>query len=245
MRMNWHKTTLLASLAATFASPGAMAADHADGPLATLDKTADITDLFAWVSPDGKTTYLVLDIAKDAKVNDKFSNAVKYVFHTQSMPAYGAPSAMIKSRNIICTFDSGVLPKISCWVGIEDFVTGDASVTGGITSKSGKVKVFAGLRDDPFFFNLAGFQATADLVKAAAHPPAGGATLTFDKDGCPTGLGSTAQSLVAMLGSNPADGGNAVDSFATFNVLAIVMAVDTSLLTSGGPILSVWVSTNK
>ena len=69
--------------------------------------------------------------------------------------------------------------------------------------------------------------------------------LTFDKDGCPTGLGSTAQALASTLGTNPADGGAASDTFASFNVLAIVLAIDTSLLDSGGPILGVWASTNK
>ena len=46
---------------------------------------------FRNTSPDGKTTYLVLDIGKDMKATNKFSNAVKYVFHTASMPSYGAP----------------------------------------------------------------------------------------------------------------------------------------------------------
>jgi hypothetical protein len=164
MKMNWLKMTTLGLLAATFAPPGARAADHTDGPAASLDKTADIADLFAWASADGKTTYLVLDIGKDMKAGDKFSNVVKYVFHTTSMPAYGAPAAMVKSLDVICTFDNGAPQKISCWVGNQDYVTGDASPTAGINSASGKVKVFAGLRDDPFFFNLGGFQATADLV---------------------------------------------------------------------------------
>jgi hypothetical protein len=69
--------------------------------------------------------------------------------------------------------------------------------------------------------------------------------LTFDKDGCPIGLGSTAQALASTLGSNPADGGMAADTFATFNVLAIVLAIDNNLLTTGGPIMGVWASTNK
>src|SRR5258705_13998170 len=114
---------------AATASRAAGAADHRAAPAASMDKTADIADLFAWASPDGKTTYLVLDIGKDMKATNKFSNAVKYVFHTSSMPSYGAAAAMVKSVDVICTFDAA--QKISCWVGNQDYVTGDASATAG------------------------------------------------------------------------------------------------------------------
>src|SRR5207249_2547815 len=40
-------------------------------------------------------------------------------------------------------------------------------------------------------------------------------------------------------------GGPAVDTFARFNVLAIVLSVSKSVLTQGGPIVSVWGSTNR
>ena len=59
-------------------------------------------------------------------------------------------------KNVICTFDNGSPQKVSCWVGTDAY-TGDATSTSGLSSADSKVKVFTGLRDDPFFFNRAGF----------------------------------------------------------------------------------------
>src|SRR5438552_1612523 len=115
MRLTWVRT--LGFVGATVVSPLVFAADHADGPAASLDKSADIADLFSWVSGDGKTTYFVMDLGKDMQAGSKFSNAVKYVFHTTSMPAYGAAGAAVKSTDIICTFDNAATQKATCWVG--------------------------------------------------------------------------------------------------------------------------------
>jgi uncharacterized protein DUF4331 len=117
-------------------------------------------------------------------------------------------------------------------------VNGDASATSGIQSGSGKLKVFAGLRDDPFFFNLDGFKAVATAVHAAAP------VLTFDAAGCPALNTVTATALVAQLSHSPT-GGAAEDHFARNNVLAIVLSIDKTILTGGGPVLSVWGSTNR
>lgn len=231
-------------MAAVLISSGAMAADHTDGPAASADKTADIADLFTWVSADMSTTYLVMDLGKSVAAGTKFSNAVKYVFHTASMPAYGAVATAVKDLDIICTFDAAATQHASCWIGgnpTKDFVTGDASAVAGVTSDSGKVKLFTGLRDDPFFFNLTGFQNAAALVHGAAS------TLPHDADGCPTLTGTATGPTLAtdlQMSGSPGAPTAAVDAFAAFNTLSIVLAVDTTLLTEGGPVMSVWASTN-
>ena len=224
-----------ALLAASTLAPVVMAADHADGPAAKADKTTDIADLFTWVK--GTKTYLVMDLGKDMHVGDKFSNVAQYVFHTTSAATYGA--ATKKSLDVICTFN--VAQTIQCWAG-KEYVTGNASAAAGITSEDAKVKVFAGLRNDPFFFNLTGFQDAALIVHGAATGTPG---LTFDRDGCPALDGQTSALLVNTLRTRAADGGPAVDTFAPFNVLSIVLEIDTTVLTAGGPILGVWASTNK
>src|SRR5262249_30096828 len=121
---------------------------------------------------------------------------------------------------------------------VREHIAGDASKPQGIATVDGKLRVFAGLRDDPFFFNLAGFRETARIVAGAA----GG--LTFDAAGCPALDGATAAALVSQLQTAPG-GGPAVDNFAKFNVLAIVISIDKALLTRGGPIVSFWGSTNR
>lgn len=208
------------------------AADHKDGPAVTNDPTADITDLYAWMSTDKSKVTLVMDVYPNAPAGSKFSDQVLYVFHVNSSAGYGMPQTETK---IICGFDAA--QAITCWVGAGEKVTGSASAVAGLTSASGKTKVFAGLRDDPFFFNLTGFKATAADVAAAAS------SLTFDASGCPTLDAATAGTLVAQL-SHGTSGAAAANDFAAQNVQSIVVEVDTTLLTPGGKILGVWASTN-
>jgi hypothetical protein len=239
---------MVAGLIAGPIAETALAADHLDGPQASADPTADVTDVFAWMSPDTTATtgrvYLVMDVNKNASTTTKFSNSVLYALHTNSGAGFGTvpPTGGI---NIICSFD--VAQKISCWVvGSDgktiDYVNGDASATSGLMSTSGKVQVFAGLRDDPFFFYLDGFKHVA----ATVHQLAG--TLTFDAAGCPMIDAATSQAAVMLL--NGMAMGPAVDNFAksatnSGNILSIVLSVDKAMLTPGGPMLSVWGSTNK
>jgi hypothetical protein len=97
--------------------------------------------------------------------------------------------------------------------------------------------VFAGLRADPFFFNLAGFKNAVSTVEGALPLPA-------DEAGCPQIDGPTGAALRSQLMTAP-DGGPAQDFFAPLNGLAIVVSVDKALVTKGGPILSTWASTHK
>jgi len=70
-----------------------------------------------------------------------------------------------------------------------------------------------------------------------------GRVLTGESAAAITDL-EAAQALAATLRSGP-DGGTPVDAFAMFNTLSIVLGVDTTLVTTGGPIVGVWASTNK
>ena len=212
----------------------ASAADHIDGPQASADPSADITDAFAWMTPDASKVILVMDLTRNANVESRFSDSVQYVFHTTSRASFGAaPSADVP---VICQFDPQ--QRVECWAGDAAFVTGDASSLSGITSSNGKLRVFTGLRNDPFFFNLAGFRETARTVTAAAS------SLSFDAAGCPAVDAATSTALVTQLQSAPG-GGPAPDSFANFNVIAIVLEVDKSILTGNGPILSVAAATYR
>ena len=221
-------------------APAVLAADHADGPAATADPSADITDVFAWTAADGKSVNLVMDVFPSATASSKFSDAAQYVFHTASHPAFGAAAAA--SEDIVCTFDAG--QKVSCWAGSE-YVTGDAGNKAGIASAGGKLRVFAGLRDDPFFFNLDGFKdAVADVKASAASLPPPDAAGCFNL-GDPNNAGSIAHALVQDLTHTSHGASAAVDHFARLNVLALVLQVDLSIVNKGGPVVSVWGSTNR
>lgn len=225
-------------------STRARSADHLDAPATTADPAADIADVFTWM--DGTNMVLAMTVTPNAPAGTAFSNATQYVFHTSSKASFAATTGT--AEDVIATFDA--TGKISLWVGTDEYVTGDASTATGLASADGKVKVYAGLRADPFFFNLSGFKAAVAAVDSAEE--AGLVqTLGFNDAGCLLIDPATAGFLRNTLSSNPADagpngaGGPAQNDFAAFNSLAIVVSIDSSLMNKGGPISAVWGSTNK
>ena len=133
------------------------ASDHLDTPSAIGDPRADIGDLYAWTSPDGKHLNLVLDI-----VGHTFSDKLDYVFHIDSGKRFGHTGA---STAIRCRFRSGT--DVTCTAGNADVAHGDPGDTRGLTSEHGSFRVFAGPRDDPFFNNVKGTRAAYDKAHAA------------------------------------------------------------------------------
>lgn len=217
-----------------------LAADHRDSPGVMNEPAADINDVYAWMSPDASRLHLAMTVFPAATATSKFSDTVQYVFHVHSQSAFG-PGSSTETR-IICTFDAA--QTISCWVvragasSALEYVSGDALNRAGIATASGRLRVFAGLVNDPFFFNLDGFNAVAATVRSAA----GG--LARDPAGCPALDEATSTALVNQLRQAPG-GGPPQDFFAALNTLAIVVSVDKTLVNVGGPILGVWASTHR
>ena len=199
-----------------------LAADHADAPAVTADPATDIADIYAWTTADTRNINLVMTVPVAA-----FSDAVQYAFRVESAQTFSAAGVEV---DVICTFASD--QSLECWVGNEDYVSGDASSEFGLLSESGLVRVFAGERNDPFFFNASGFNETVATVVTAAPG------LTFDPAGCPTLDSATSTALQTQL----ATGG---DGFALRSVLALVLQIDRSLLTAGGDVVAVWGSTHR
>lgn len=200
----------------------AEAADHVDSPAVVADPAADLTDIFAWMSPSATEVNLILPVAAAA-----FSDAVQYVFHIESSSAYGTPGTEV---NVICQFAAN--QDVECWIGDGDYLQGDASDTGGLASATGRTLAFVGQRDDPFFFNGTGFRNTLDAVSAALP------SLTIDPAGCPVLDTATSGALISLL----ATGG---DAFALGSVQTLVLQIDKPLVAPGGDILAVWASTRR
>jgi hypothetical protein len=237
------KTWALAlGLAISVSSPLARAADHKDGPAVSMDPTTDITDIYAWMQADNARVYMIMNVSPAATTASRFSDSALYVLHVSNR-VNSADTSYGPEINIICQFDKSTPQQVECWAGRDEYVKGNATVQNGITSRTGKLRVFTGLRNDPFFFNLAGFNNVADRIKTL-YPMA---ATTKDNAGCPN-LGANAATLRTALTQNgatpPAAG---TDSFARQNILSIVVSVDRALLTSNGarPLLSIWGSTNK
>ena len=227
------KMVLATGLALAIVPRLARSADHQDSLATQTDPSSDIADLYSWI--DDTKVVFALTVYPDAPANALFSDGVQYVIHTTHTKKLGDPET---AKDILCRFTGTAPQNAQCWVGDDAYAHGDAGNTAGITSKNGKLKVFAGRRKDPFFFNLDGFKATVTTVESA-----GG--LTFDNSGCPSISTPTSNALITALKSKPG-GGAAVDHFKDLAALAIVVSVDKSLLvTDDAPILAAWASTNK
>jgi hypothetical protein len=237
--MTWKVLALLGATATVASGLAltrpALSADHRDAPKTKAEPSADINDVFTWM--DGSNFVMAMTVFPFADKTAKFSDSTQYIFHTTSGGAFGEDKS---TADVICTFDAAQVA--SCWVGADDYVTGDANKEAGLVSASGKTKVFAGLRADPFFFNLSGFvDAVAAVDKAKP-------SLTEFTAGCPTLDSATATALQGALKEVPTSTNSArtnPDDFAAASGLALVVSVDKSLVTKGGSTVSVWASTNR
>lgn len=211
-------------------------ADHTDSPSLT-DPLTDIADYYGWMDEGAENLNLVTTVAPLGGAT-AFGSATQYVWHVSSRADFAATDETL--TQVLCQFYDA--DAIECWVlaadgSVVDYVEGDPSDEAGLQSESGDVTVFAGSRNDPFYFNLDGFFETRDAVVAAAGD------LTFDADGCPDVDDATSGTLVNLLQTD-ADGEAATDDLAGSNVLALVVQLDKTLVNGGGDLLATWASTN-
>jgi hypothetical protein len=150
--------------------------DHVDGPRQIGDPTADLSDVFAFTSPENAgRTVLAANVFPSAGVSAMFSNAINYSLVVRRATVAGlGDAARFKTgdqeyrfnfrfsvleresggaspiQRGTCTFPDG--QKL-------DFVVNDEK---GASTPDGVFRVFAGLRSDPFF--LAWFPAALEKV---------------------------------------------------------------------------------
>lgn len=222
---------MAASLAVALAINGAAPAwssDHFDSPSMTANPQADIGDIYAWSTPEGHRLNLAMTI-----VGHSFSDRLRYVFHIDSGKAFGRTTA---STTIVCRFPA---PKLAdCRIGTVDSVQGDASDPAGLEGRNHKFRLFAGLRDDPFYNNVKGALAAYGVVAAAMKT----GVAVADGAGCPQLSPTTAQEVVDQW--RHTDGGAATNLLANWTASAIVISIDLDVVSKGGPILAVWGSSS-
>ena len=207
----------------------ALAADHGDSPSVAADPASDIADIFAWTSVDGTRLNLVMTFP-----SAMFSDTTQYVFHIGSGPTFGATP---QTYSVLCRFDA--TQEIECWAGDDDdYVKGAAANTEGLDGVNDRMTVFAGLRNDPFFFNITGFLAVLETAKAAVEAGA----VMLDVALCPILDAPTSAALVTQLRTE-VGGGPPTDDFAGNDVAALVVSIDLDLVTAGGDVLAVWGAT--
>lgn len=219
------------------AAPGAApAAAAATG--AADDKLADIQAVYAWMSPDIDSVNLVMTVSPFDDGTTPFGPGFQYVFHLAPHRALNsAPEPLPPTTpggeprpgevDIICQFPK--INDIECWFGTSLYVRGNPSSTNGLKVKG--VRIFAGRRSDPFFFNESGFESAVPLLRAHAQP---------GSQQCAAISPSDSATIQSKLRTGP-------DRFIDTNVLALVINVSKNQLniTNRAHLLSVWGSTHR
>ncbi|HEV3199547.1 MAG TPA: DUF4331 family protein [Bryobacteraceae bacterium] len=234
---------LLAALfcsAAWFTSSPARAADHRDSPVVDGAPEGDITDVFAFLDPNDKSRMVfamgVNPFAVAAvPTSYRFSTGFLYQFKIDTTgDAVEDFAIQVTFRDTAPRTPAGQMihvrvgPANTGNTGAINTVMQDApiNVTGAVNTvlSNGGVQVFAGLRDDPFTFDVGQFfriqAGTSQLFRAVPTSPIGPLTgRPIDKSG--------------MSG---------IDSFSGFNASYIIVSVPLSALSSGakGSIYNVW-----
>jgi hypothetical protein len=139
--------------------------DHVDGPRSIGDPTADVTDLFAFTSPeDPARTVLAMCVFPSAGENAVFSNVIDHSIVVRRATVAGVGDAakfQPENEEIRFSFQFDVLKR--------DYATENAVQRGvcklpggrelslavndekGASTPEGDIRVFAGLRSDPFY----------------------------------------------------------------------------------------------
>jgi hypothetical protein len=188
---------------------------HISGPRALAVPAADITDMYAFPSPErpGRLT-LVLNVLPFASPSAYFSDAITYRFRVRPIAAATVsevPFAIGAEEIIIdCSFSEPVegsgdeQPIQHGWCSISTGNEVAVLVNGTHSADTDEVRVFAGPRRDPFFMDAVAALETAESGRLAFRHPgsivADGKnvlTIVVEAD-CATPLGG--QTVVAVVG---------------------------------------------
>jgi len=213
-------------LSAAFAAM-ARASDHFDSPATVANPAADIGDVYAWTSPEGKQLNLVMTIQGHA-----FSDKIQYVLHVDSGKVFGHTTA---TTSIVCRFAAA--NAVKCTVGSADSASGDPTGAAGLEGRNHRFRVYAALRDDPFYNNLKGllsaYTAAGDAMKNGA---------AVDRSGCAHFDETTVKAIVDQMSHT--DGMPAQNFLYNWTVSAIVISVNLNAISAGGKLLAIWGSTS-
>jgi len=139
--------------------------DHVDGPRSIGDPSIDLTDLFAFTSPeDTSRTVLAANVFPSAGVSAMFSNVVNHTIVVRHIAVTGLGNAAKftpgdQEYRFKCKFSAlergpdGATPTQRGTCTLPDgqeltFVVNDEK---GASTPDGTFRVFAGLRSDPFY----------------------------------------------------------------------------------------------
>ena len=187
------------------------AADHAEAPGAAADPAADIGDFYAWHTANGNiaavVTYSVFMAAGGAPVYDA---DVLYGIHIDN-----DGDTATNEHDVWIRFGQNGAGDWGVQLSGVPGAAADMVGAVGTAWTEGSMSAFAGMSDDPFFFDQAGFLSTIDLA---------------NDDGSVDFSG---------LGGTP------VDALAGLNVMSIVVEFPASAVENGTNAINLWASTAR
>jgi hypothetical protein len=172
-KKTWAAYGLLVAAGGAAAAWGLVAADAADhldppartNPTATppgTDRAADIADLYAWHDSDADTATVVLTFFGPNPADDDMTvSCDPDVLYTIHFDTDGADTDYASDIDVHARFGEDDVGN--CFLQVENLPgAGGATVQTRVehVTQAGGAMVYAGLRDDPFFFDLTGFQTT-------------------------------------------------------------------------------------
>jgi hypothetical protein len=224
----WRSPPALVALVLSLAFASTVrASDHLDSPATVANPQADIGDVYAWVSPDGRQLNLGMTIQ-----GHTFSDKIQYALHVDSGKVFGHTSA---STSIVCHF--AATNAANCKVGNVDSASGDPTNPAGLEGRKHRFRVYAALRDDPFYNNIKGLLGAYQMASTAIKNGT-----VVDAAGCAHFDDVTAKAILDQMGHTEA--GPAQNFLYNWTVSAIVISVDLAAVSKGGKLLAVWGTTS-
>jgi hypothetical protein len=153
-------TVLLSSLIAS----GAHAADHQEAPGTMAQLAADIGDYYIWHADDKLNMVLTFGTFSSPELPATFDRDVIYGFHFDTT----APADGESDIDIYARFSQSVAGE---W-GVQISGLGDSPLEGAVETvlSSSDLSAWAGLSDDPFFFDQTGFNTTLSTGTLSFDP---------------------------------------------------------------------------
>ncbi len=174
-------------------------ADHRDSPGVEGDPAADLADVYAFRSPENSDNLVVAMTvngltAPPENTTRDFATDVTYNIHVDNT------GDNVADATVSVTFSGD--PLMFTVEGLGAPITGevtppstDPTAPAPIITESGGIKVFAGQRDDPFFFDLVGFNAFV----AGPYVPAEGLRAEGETPAADTFAGTNVSAFVVEL----------------------------------------------
>jgi hypothetical protein len=188
MIKQFHKLSVLAVIASiTLLSHQVFAADHAEAPLVASDQASDIADVYAFLDPnDNSKVVLAFDVHGFIVPGENgnfggFDHNVLYRFNVENT-GDAKPDKVIKvsfseqtsrTQPQIATVTiprqgKSAAIRFKAPTSISSSTASDAPAPAVTTDSGSGISFFAGLTDDPFFFDIPGFNRFAGSVLGGA-----------------------------------------------------------------------------